>query len=430
MGNRRIAITGTGIVIAHGRDREKVWSKILAGESGVDRIHGFNPEGLTTQIASEVLYPVDTVDQVGPYPVRAGAESYLVAAAQDALDQAGMSPTVKAGRKAAVLASGVGPPTMVNLGHAAARHFGSDDNLRRKSLDEFYPMQQSDPISEDLDGFWLDRAGPMLAVMLGADQVSAVASACASGSHALADGGSLIRRGEADTVLVAGVCTAVSRVMIPGFAKIQALSSRNDDPHGASRPFDAGRDGFVMAEGASALVLEDLEQAQARGATILGELLGWGYASDAYRLTDPLPDGTGMCSAMQRALESGGRRPDQVDYVNAHGTSTQYNDAAETLAIKMALGEEHARRIPVSSTKSMTGHLIHAAGTTEAIFCLMACRDGQVPPTINYETPDPACDLDYVPNKSRTAKVRTALSNSFGFGGQNVSVLIGRWEDA
>jgi len=215
--------------------------------------------------------------------------------------------------------------------------------------------------------------------------------------------------------------------MMPGFAMLSALTSRNEDPAGASRPFDRDRDGFIMAEGASVLVLEELEHARARGARIHAEVLGVGIATDSYRLTDPEPTGRGMAAAMRNALADAGRNVEDIGYVNAHGTSTKLNDAAETLAIKQVFGDE-AQSLPLSSSKSMFGHLIHAAGVTEGIVCIQAMKQGVLPPTINYENPDPDCDLDYIPNTAREKKVRVAMNNSFGFGGQNVSVVLGAWE--
>jgi 3-oxoacyl-[acyl-carrier-protein] synthase II len=281
--------------------------------------------------------------------------------------------------------------------------------------------------SRVLEDWFVDQAAPALAHMMGADRVSTAASACASGSHTLMDAVNLIRLGRADQVLAGGVCTPVTRSMMPGFAMLSALTTRNDDPAAASRPFDAGRDGFIMAEGCSLLVLEELSSAQARGATIYGEIMGVGIATDAYRLTDPEPTGRGMAAAMTAAMADAGVQPENIDYINAHGTSTKLNDAAETLAMKTALGS-HALTTPVSSSKSMFGHLIHAAGCTEAIICLHSIREGVLTPTINQETTDPDCDLDYVPNVAREASVRLALNNSFGFGGQNVSVVLGSYD--
>jgi len=418
-------------VNSHGRDVAQVWQQIRAGKSGIRRLQKWDPTDLETQIGGEVLYPVDVPQTVGPYPITEGALAYTLGAAVDALAMAGLEPDpASRNRRAVVLASGLGPDTLELYGHVASRFFGPDSNIRRDSLRDFYPMQQADPWADQLDGFTLEHAGPALSVLLGADSVYNTASACASGSQAIADGGALIRRGESDIALVGGVCTALNKAMVPGFAKIKALSNRNDEPEKASRPFDADRDGFVMGEGAALLVLEEREHALARGATILAELLGWGYSCDAYRLTDPEPEGRGMALAMTRALEDSGVSPEELDYVNAHGTSTAYNDAAETLAIKKALGDERAHQIPVSSTKSMTGHLVQGAGTIEAIFCVKALEDQVAPPTINYETPDPACDLDYIPNQARALDLKVVMSNSFGFGGQNAVVVLAHPERA
>ncbi|MCK6531025.1 beta-ketoacyl-[acyl-carrier-protein] synthase family protein [Myxococcota bacterium] len=428
MERRRVVITGTGMVIPHGRDVEDVWRQIQAGQGKLHRIQGFDPVDMPTQIGGEVLYPVATPDEVGPYPVDSDALRYTVASAQDALAQAGLGRGGDPDRRAVMCATGIGPASLELFGEVAVRHFAPEDDPYADDLAGFYPAMQRDPVTEGLDGFYLDTATPALAVLLGAARAYNTASACASGSHVLADAAQAIRRGEVDVALAAGVCTAVNRAMIPGFSVLQALSRHNEAPEKASRPFDAERDGFVMSNGASALVLEGLDHALARGARILGELVGWGWSTDSYRLTDPHPEGVGMAQAMGRALADAAVDPDQVDYINAHGTSTAYNDAAETLAIKKAFGTDRAYHVPVSSTKSMFGHLIHAAGTTEAIVTLLAMRDGVLPPTINYEHPDPRCDLDYVPNRSRRADARTSVSNSFGFGGQNVSLVLKRWD--
>ncbi len=425
---RRVVLTGTGMVIPHGRDVEEVWRKIREGQGKLHRITAFDPVDMPTQIGGEVLYPVHTDEQVGPYPIDSDALRYTVASVKDALAQAGLtSHSADPGRRAALIATGIGPASLELFGEVAIHHFTPEADPYADDLRDFYPAMQRAPVTEGLDGFYLDTATPASAMLMGAARAYNTASACASGSHVLADAASLIRRGELDVAVAAGVCTAVNRAMIPGFSILQALSRSNEFPEKASRPFDADRNGFVMSNGASALVVEALDHALARGAHILGELLGWGYSTDSYRLTDPHPEGVGMALAMTRALEDAQVDPDRVDYINAHGTSTPYNDAAETLAIKKAFGMDRAYHIPVSSTKSMFGHLIHAAGTTEAIVTLMALRDGLLPPTINYEHPDPRCDLDYVPNRSRKADARVAVSNSFGFGGQNVSLVLKRW---
>jgi 3-oxoacyl-[acyl-carrier-protein] synthase II len=249
-------------------------------------------------------------------------------------------------------------------------------------------------------------------------------TACAASSQAVGEATEIIRRGEADVMLSGGAHSMIHPFGVTGFNLLTALSERNDEPERASRPFDLNRDGFILGEGAAMVVLEDYERAKQRGAAIHGEILGYGTTADAFRITDTHPEGRGAITCIKMALKDAGKNGADIDYINAHGTSTQVNDKVETLAIKESLGEV-AYKIPVSSTKSMTGHLIAAAGATELIICLLAMRDGVVPPTINYETPDPACDLDYIPNAARDKKCRTTLTNSFGFGGQNISLIAG-----
>ncbi len=425
---RRVVITGLGLVIPHGQELGAVWDQIAAGRGALHRLRKFEPVEFPTQMGGEVLYEVDCPDRVGPYPVDGDALKFTAGASQQAVADAGLTADGDPGRRAVVLATGIGKASLERFGPAAVRFYPEDHEIYRDKLREFYPYMQQQPEADELDGFYMDAAPGIAAILLGASQVYDTAAACASGSQAIADAAQLIRRGEADVAIAGGVCTAVNRAMVPGFSALQALSQRNHEPEKASRPFDLERDGFVMSEGASCLVLESLEHAQARGARIHAEVLGYGLACDSYRLTDPDPDGTGMALAMTRGLADSGVTPDQVDYINAHGTSTKLNDAAETRAVKIAYGEERAYRIPMSSTKSMVGHLIHGAGTTEAIFCIRSIQTGVLPPTINYEVPDPTCDLDYIPNEAREAECRIAVNNSFGFGGQNVSVVLGRFE--
>jgi len=425
---RRVVVTGLGLVIPHGQEIEGVWQQIVAGEGKLHRLQKFDPVDMPTQIGGEVLYEIDCPDRIGPYPLDGDALQMTAGSVQQAMDDAGLTAEGDPGRRAVVLATGIGKASLERFGPAAVRLYPEDHEIYRDKLRDFYPFMQQQPEADELDGFYMDAAPGIASILVGASQVYDTASACASGSQAIADAAQLIRRGEADVALAGGVCTAVNRAMIPGFSALQALSQSNEFPEKASRPFDTARDGFVMSEGASCLLLESLEHAQARGARIHAEVLGYGLACDSYRLTDPDPEGNGMALAMTRGLTDAGVTPDQVDYINAHGTSTQRNDAAETKAIKMAYGEERAYQIPVSSTKSMVGHLIHGAGTTEAIFCIRSILTGVLPPTINYETPDPECDLDYIPNVSREAKCDIAVNNSFGFGGQNVSVVLGRFD--
>jgi 3-oxoacyl-[acyl-carrier-protein] synthase II len=250
-------------------------------------------------------------------------------------------------------------------------------------------------------------------------------TACAASSQAIGEATETIRRGDADVMISGGAHSMIHPFGVTGFNLLTALSERNDAPEKASRPFDLHRDGFILGEGGAMVVLEDYERAKARGAHIYGEILGYGTTADAFRITDTHPEGRGATTCIKMALADAGRNPEDIHYINAHGTSTQVNDKVETLAIKQSLGEDIARKVPVSSTKSMMGHLIAAAGATELIVCLMTLADGVVPPTINYETPDPTCDLDYIPNAARDRKCRTVLSNSFGFGGQNISLIAG-----
>ncbi len=425
----KVVVTGMGAIVPHGDDVDQVYRDVAGGVNACGRITKFDPTGFLCQIGSEVRYQFDAPTEVGPYTVHNEALRFTAGAAERALRYAGLTAATGEGmdRRTVVLSTGVGPANINFLGPIALRVHGVDSDPYAADLSSFYAQAPSQPEAEGLDDFHLDTAAPIAAVLAGAAHVYNTASACASGSHAVADGAALIARGEADVALVGGICTPVTRVLVPGFAMLKALSTRNDDPEHASRPFDAGRDGFVMGEGAAMLVLESEEHAKARGATILAEVAGWGYSCDSYRLTDPEPGGVGMRLCMVRALERAGLPAEAVDHVNAHGTSTPLNDAAETLAIKKALGD-HAYKIPVSSNKSMFGHLIHAAGALEGCLSVKTILEGIVPPTINYETPDPNCDLDYAPNVGREQKVDVVLKNSFGFGGMNVSVVYKRYE--
>ena len=429
MSRARVVVTGMGVVVPHGDDIDAVYGRITRGENECARITAFDPTGFLCQIGSEVKYTFEAPTQVGPYTVHNEALRFVVGAADRAIRYAGLEAATgdAQDRRTVVLSTGVGPANIDFLGPIALRIHGDDSDPYTSDMASFYANAPDEPEAVGLDEFHLDTAAPSCAVLLGAAHVHNTASACASGSHAIADAAAIIARGEADVALAGGVCTPVTRVLVPGFAMLQALSTRNDDPEHASRPFDAGRDGFVMGEGAAVMILESEEHAKARGATILCELAGWGYSCDAYRLTDPQPEGEGMALCMSRALESAGVAPEQVDHVNAHGTSTAYNDRAETLAIKHALGA-HAYSTPVSSNKSMFGHLIHAAGALEGCLSVKTILEGIIPPTINYTEQDPLCDLDYVPNEGRAAKVDVILKNSFGFGGMNVSVVYRRYE--
>jgi len=427
---RRVVITGMGTVTPHADDPDRLFEQLLAGRSAVRRISLFDPTGLPSQIAAEVRYDVDVPDHVGPYDCSSRAMRFAVAAGRSALANAGLERLDEDDparlRRAIQLSVGVGSTAMEALGPATLAAWGAPGTLTGKpDLPAFRRVAAADRAgSAVLEEWFVDHAASALAVLASASRVCTAASACASGSHTLLDAVHQIRLGHSDTVLAGGVCTPITRSMMPGFSMLSALSTNNEDPEGASRPFDAERGGFIMAEGSSLLVLEELESARARGANILAEIHGVGIATDSYRLTDPEPTGRGMGQAMRNALADASLDPGDIDYINAHGTSTKMNDAAETKAMKGIFGERGTAP-PVSSSKSMFGHLIHAAGSTEAIACVQSIRTGRIHPTINHHTPDPDCDLDYVPNVARDHAVRFAMNNSFGFGGQNVSVVLG-----
>ena len=434
MSRRRVVVTGWGTVTPHADDVDRLFDQVSEGVCAIDTITQFDPSHLPSTVAAEVKYDVDAPATVGPYPSTSGTMRCAVRAALWALADAGLETPADddwrtRSRRAVQLSTGVGSTAMEAYGPTTLRAWGAppDRAVRKPDMQAFRSLAVNDPASRTLEEWFCDFAAPALGVLFGADRIATAASACASGSHSLFDAVNTIRSGRADVVLTGGVCTPITRSMMPGFALLSALTT-NQDPTTAARPFDADRDGFIMAEGASLLVLEDEAHARARGARIHGEILGVGIATDAHALTAPLATGRGMADAMKAALADASRTPADVSYVNAHGTSTPLNDAAETLAIKKALGEDVARRTPVSSTKSMFGHLIHAAGVTEALVCLQAIRRDVAPPTINFHTRDPKCDLDYVPNEAREVPVTTALNNSFGFGGQNVSVLLSGYE--
>ena len=408
----RVVITGLGAVTPVGNDVPTTWEALLAGRSGVDRIRRFDPSELRTQFAAEVK-DFDPTKYMSRREARRFDRftHFALAAATEAVADAGLDMASEDPSEVGVLVgSGVG---------------GISTLLEQFSLMQRRGSRRVSPFL--IPALMMNGAAGQIAITFGLQGPNlAVASACASGAHAIGEAAAIIRRGDAQIMLAGGSEAGIVPIAIAGFNVMGAISTRNDDPQRASRPFDADRDGFVLGEGAGMVVLESLEHAQARGARIYGELLGYGATSDAFHITAPAEDGKGAAMAMQKALEHAGIPPTAVDYINAHGTSTLLNDASETTAIKAVFGE-HAYRLAVSSTKSMIGHLLGAAGAVEAIFCLLALRDQMLPPTINYETPDPACDLDYVPNVARQAKVNVVMSNSFGFGGHNAVLVFGRF---
>jgi 3-oxoacyl-[acyl-carrier-protein] synthase II len=394
-----------------GNDTPTSWANLIAGRSGVGPITLFDTSEFKTHIAGEVkdFDPTRYVDRKEARRLDRFLH-FAAAAAQEALADAHITyPVSNPQRVGVMVGSGIGGIHTLLEQHEVMRERGP----RRVS-----------PFA--VPGLMLNSASAYISIMIGARGPNlALATACATGSHAIGEAAEIIRRGKADVILAGGAETGIVPLAIAGFENMGAVSSRNDDPQGASRPFDATRDGFVMGEGAGMLVLERLDLARARGARLYAELLGYGATADAFHITAPAEDGVGAAECMAMALEDARLPPTAVDYINAHGTSTPLNDVIETKAIKQVFGE-HAYRLAVSSTKSMTGHLMGAAGAMEAAFALLAMRDDILPPTINYQNPDPACDLDYVPNRARPAVVNVVLSNSFGFGGHNGTVIFGR----
>ena len=410
---RRVVITGVGLVTGCGNTTADTWKAVIEGRSGAAAIAAWDASAYTTRIAAEVknFEPSDFMeakdakrtDRVVHFAM-AGARQAVAGIDFDRLDR---------DRIGVVIGSGIGGIATFEHQHAIMLSRGPG-----KVSPFFIPMMISDMTSGYVS----------IAENLRGPNYTTV-SACASGGNAIADAFMLIRAGLADAVLTGGAEAAITPMSFAGFCSARAMSRRNDDPRHASRPFDAERDGFVMGEGAGILMVEELEYAQRRGANILAEIVGVGLTGDAFHMTSPAPNGEGAVRAMRMALDVAGMQPDTVDYVNAHGTSTELNDASETAAIKQVFGY-HAYKMMVSSTKSMVGHQLGAAASVELIFCVLAMRDDIVPPTINQEKPDPACDLDYVPNVARRQRINVALSNSFGFGGHNVSLIVRRFDDA
>jgi 3-oxoacyl-[acyl-carrier-protein] synthase II len=406
-------ITGLGAVTPIGNDVETTWTNLISGRSGAGPITQFDTTDYPVTFACEVkdFDPTDWMDRKQARRMDRFAQLVLAAARQAEADS-GFDIAAEGDRVGASVATGIGGLKSFQDCHQELRDRGPD-RVNPFSIPEIIPNMGAAWVSMELG-----TRGPL----------SSQCTACAASNMSIGDGLDAIRLGRADVMFCGGTEAPVTEVGIAGFAAMRALSRRNDDPERASRPFDADRDGFVMGEGGVVLVLEELEHAKARGAKIYGELLGYGVSSDANHITEPDPIGTNPARAMQMAFDDAGIVADEIDYINAHATSTPVGDSAETRMIKLALGEDVARKVPISSTKGATGHCLGAAGAIEAIFSLLAIRDGVLPPTINLETPDPTCDLDYVPNEARRADVRTAVSNSFGFGGHNASIVLRRYD--
>ena len=406
--NRRVVVTGLGVVSPVGSTLDSFWAAIQAGENGIVPITYFDTAAFDTKFAGQVkgfnvedFMSKKEARHLDPFC------HYGIAAAKMAVDDSGLDMAQEdALRVGVVAASGVGGLQVLQT---------QMDVLRSRGPGRFSPFIIPQMITNILPGIISINHG-----MKGPN--FAIVTACASGTHCIGESLELIHRGKADVMLAGGAEGAICELGVGGFNAMRALSTRNDDPATASRPFDKDRDGFVMAEGAGMLILEEYGHAKARGAKIYCELAGFGCTGDAYHITAPDASASGPSRGMQLAMQDAGLTPADIDYINAHGTSTPLNDAGETKAIKIALGEERARQIAVSSTKSMTGHLLGAAGGVESVVCALAIRDGVLPPTMNYTTPDPACDLDYVPNQARKAKIRACLNNSLGFGGHNATL--------
>jgi 3-oxoacyl-[acyl-carrier-protein] synthase II len=405
----RVVVTGVGCISPLGNNVDTTWQGILAGKSGVGRITHFDPASFKTRFAAEVK-GFDAESHLGRRDARRMDRftQFAVVAVGEALSDSGLEiDDGNRGRVGVILGTGIGGIGTLLKGAEALAERGP-----RWVSPFLIPMMLPDTGAGQV-AIHFGLRGPNMAVV----------TACATGANAIGEASEMIRRGAADAMVAGGSEAAIVPVALAGFNVMDAISTRNDDPQRASRPFDRDRDGFVLGEGAAALILESWDHARSRGARILAEVAGYASTNDAYHMSAPLEDGAGASDCMRLALADAGLAPTEIDYINAHGTSTRLNDVSETSAIKAVFGEQ-AYNIPVSSTKSMTGHLLGAAGAVEAIFSILALRHGMLPPTINYEAPDPACDLDYVPNHSRPAKIRHVLSNSFGFGGHNASLIL------
>lgn len=406
--HKRVVVTGMGVISALGHNVDDFWSNILAGRSGVDRVTLFEAKDYACQIGAEVR-GWDPAQHMDPKEVRRNDRytHFGFCAAKQAVADAQLDMTKEdADRVGVIIGSGIGGMWTIEQQHK---------NLMERGPRKVSPFMIPALIS--------NMASGLVAIELGARGPNfCVVSACATATHAIGESLRMIRGGEADVMVCGGAEAAITPLAYAGFCSMKAMSTNNDNPQKASRPFDAQRDGFIMGEGAGILVLESLEHALARGARIYCELSGYAATCDAFHITQPDPDGKGLSLAMSRALNDARLRPEEIDYINAHGTSTPYNDKFETLAIKKVFGD-HARKVMISSTKSMTGHLLGAAGGIEAVVSIKTIQTGEVPPTINLENADPDCDLDYVPNVKRSASVRTVLSDNLGFGGQNAALV-------
>ena len=419
MSKRRVVLTGVGAVTPVGNNVKDFWDAVVAGKTGVRRLTAINPNPFSSQIAAEVKgfdatkYMTSKQDRRLDQFVK-----FAIGAAKMAVEDTGLDLEVITREKAGVyIGSGIGGLHTVEAEHE--KYIRNDDE--KKAASKISPFL--------IPMLIVNMASGIVSIELGfKGPNSAAVTACATASHSIGDAFKIIQRNEADIMVAGGSEAAITKMGFGGFCALKALSTRNDEPEKASRPFDKERDGFVMGEGAAVVVLEDLEHAKKRGARIYCEIVGYGMSGDAYHMTAPDPSGCGAIRCMKAALVDAKLNVEDVDYINAHGTSTQLNDKTETAAIKSVFGD-YAHKVAVSSTKGVTGHLLGATGAAELIACIKAIENSIIPPTINYEIPDPECDLDYVPNKAREQKVNVAISNSLGFGGHNVTLVIKRFED-
>lgn len=411
---RRVGITGIGAITPVGNNVPEYWEALSQGKSGIEKTTLFDVSQFTSQIAGEVkdFEPEKYIDKKEARRMDRFAQ-FAMAASSEAIQDSKLDLSQEDTKRIGVLlGSGIGGLGTIEKEHKVLLAKGP-----RRVSPFLIPM------------LIIDMASGLVSIKYGLKGPnSAVVTACASSAHAIGDAFKIIQRGDAEAMVTGGTEGAITPLGLAGFCSMKALSTRNDDPHKASRPFDKERDGFVMAEGAGIVILESLEHAKARGAKVYAEMVGYGMSGDAYHMTAPAPEGEGAANAMQAALDNARMKPEEVDYINAHGTSTLLNDKYETIAIKKVFGE-YSKEIPVSSTKSMTGHLLGAAGGVELITCLLAMEKGVIPPTMNYEYPDPDCQgLDFVPNQARKKEVKVAMSNSFGFGGHNAVLIIKKLE--
>ena len=413
MTGRRVVITGLGVVAPNGNNVGEYWENLVAGKGGAGRVTHFDADGFSSQVACEVknFKPEKYIDRKALRRMDTFVQ-YALAGAVMAMEDAGLKvgqDDLDATRIGIIVGSGIGGIGVIEQQHAVLLDKGP-----RRVTPLLIPMLISNMASGQLS-IYFNAKGPN----------SCVVTACATAAHSIGDAYRVIERGDADVMIAGGTEAAITPLGFAGFCMMKALSTRNDDPEHASRPFDRERDGFVVGEGSGILILEEYDRAKKRGADIYAEIVGYGITADAYHITAPDPEGEGSTRAMKMAIEHAGLNPEDVDYINAHGTSTPLNDVAETIAIKKVFGDR-AYKVAISSTKSMTGHLLGAAGGVESVAAVLTIRNGIIHPTINYEYPDPECDLDYVPNEARQADVKVVITNSFAFGGQNATLAFKR----